>query len=143
MQNGEIVGTPKDPSGGWLLVTGKEFQDLQMYASVKCAAGCKAGYLMRAEKTADGGMKGILMSLTKGDLVPYLVKIDAQGKELNREALPAPAGRGGGGGGAAGGGAGAAAAAGGGCCAGAGGAPASAAAGPAPQPPPATTRRPA
>src|SRR5580765_7604144 len=75
--NGEIVGTPKDPSGGWLLVTGKEFQDLQIYASVKCAAGCKAGYLMRAEKTADGGMKGILMSLTENDLVPYMVKIDA------------------------------------------------------------------
>src|SRR4051794_14518634 len=58
--NGEIVGTPKDASGGWLLVDGKEFQDLQIYASVKCAAGCKAGYLMRAEKTPDGGMKGVL-----------------------------------------------------------------------------------
>ena len=56
VQNGEIVGTPKDASGGWLLVDGKEFQDLQLYASVKCAAGCKAGYLLRAEKTADGGM---------------------------------------------------------------------------------------
>src|SRR6478672_3140225 len=91
VQNGEIVGTPKDASGGWLLVDGKEFQDLQLYASVKCAAGCKAGYLMRAEKTSDGGMKGILMSLTEGDLVPYMVKIDAQGKEISREALPAPA----------------------------------------------------
>ena len=101
VQNGEIVGTPKDASGGWLLVNAKEFQDLQMYASVKCAAGCKAGFLMRAEKTADGGMKGILMSLTEGDTVPYLVKIDKAGKEISREALPAPAGRGGGGGGAA------------------------------------------
>src|SRR5215471_1694191 len=50
--NGEIVGTPKDPSGGWLLVDGKGLQDLQMYASVKCVSGCKAGFLMRAEKTA-------------------------------------------------------------------------------------------
>ena len=37
VQNGEIVGTPKDASGGWLLLDGKEFQDTQMYASVKCA----------------------------------------------------------------------------------------------------------
>ena len=106
VQNGEIVGTPKDSSGGWLLLDGKEFQDTQMYASVKCVAPCKAGFVMRAEKTPDGGMKGILMSVTENDLVPYLVKIDASGKELSREPLPAPAGRGGGGGGGrAGGGA--------------------------------------
>ncbi len=106
IQNGEIVGTPKDVSGGWLLLDGKEFQDTQIYASVKCVSGCKAGFLMRAEKTPDGGMKGILMSVTEGDLVPYMVKVDASGKELSREALPAPAGRGGRGGGARGGGGG-------------------------------------
>src|ERR1019366_2582222 len=58
-QNGEIVGTPKNAGGGWLLLDGKEFQDTQVFASVKCSAGCKAGFLMRAEKTPDGGMKGI------------------------------------------------------------------------------------
>src|SRR5262245_27236607 len=93
VQNGEIVGTPKDAGGGWLLLDGKEFQDTQIYASVKCVTGCKAGILMRAEKTPDGGMKGVLMSVTENDLVPYLVKIDSTGKELSREALPAPAGR--------------------------------------------------
>ncbi|HMF41528.1 MAG TPA: FG-GAP-like repeat-containing protein, partial [Polyangia bacterium] len=105
--NGEIVGTPKDANGGWLLLDGKGFQDTQMYASVKCTAGCKAGFLMRAEKTPDGGMKGVLMSVTENDLVPYMVKIDAQGKEISREALQPGAGRagGGGGGGRAGGGA--------------------------------------
>ena len=102
---GEIIGTPKDAGGGWLLVDGKEFQDLQIYASVKCAAGCKAGYLMRAEKTPDGGLKGILMSLTEGDLLPYMVTIDAQGREVSREVLAAPAGRAGGAGGGAGAGA--------------------------------------
>ena len=61
-----------------------------MYASVKCRAGCKAGILMRAEKTPDGGMKGILMSVTEDDLVPYLVKIDGSGKEISREALRRP-----------------------------------------------------
>ena len=51
-----------------------------------CAAGCKAGLLLRAEKTADGGLKGVLMSLNEGDLVPYLVKLDATGKERVVEA---------------------------------------------------------
>src|SRR5918999_1288729 len=78
IENGEIVGKPKDATGGWLLVEGKEFQNLQMFATVKCIAGCKAGFLMRGEKPADGGMKGVLMSVTENDLVPYLVKIDAQ-----------------------------------------------------------------
>ena len=104
VQNGEIVGTPRNPAGGWLLVDGKEFQDLQVFADVTCTGGCKAGILMRAEKMADGGMKGILMSLNDGDLQPYLVKIDASGKEISREVIPAPAGRAGGGGGAAPGG---------------------------------------
>jgi hypothetical protein len=96
VQNGEIVGTPKNPGGGWLLLDGKAFQDTQMYASVKCAGGCRAGMLMRAGKTPEGGLKGVLMSLTEDDLVPYMVTIDAQGREISREALPPlPPGRGG------------------------------------------------
>src|SRR5262245_24461206 len=31
VQNGEIVGTPKDANGGWLLLDAKGFQDTQMY----------------------------------------------------------------------------------------------------------------
>jgi hypothetical protein len=102
VENGEIVGTPKDAAGGWLLVDARSFQDTQVYASVKCAAPCKAGFLMRAEKTADGGMKGVLMSVTEGDLNAYAVKLDAQGKEISRETLQPGAGRGGGGGGGGG-----------------------------------------
>jgi hypothetical protein len=101
VQNGEIIGTPKDPSGGWLLVDAKGFQDTQMYASVKCVAGCKAGFLMRAEKTPDGAMKGVLMSVSDADQASYMVKMDAQGKEISREPLVAGAGRAGGGGGGA------------------------------------------
>src|SRR6185503_11965395 len=90
VENGEIVGRPSAATGGWLLVDGKEFQNLQLYASVKCVGGCRAGFLMRAEKQPDGGMKGILMSVTENDLVPYIVTIDGQGKEISREPLPAP-----------------------------------------------------
>lgn len=91
VENAEIVGRPSAATGGWLLVEGKEFQNLQLYASVKCVSGCKAGFLLRAEKQPDGGIKGILMSVTENDLVPYIVTIDAQGKEISREPLPAPA----------------------------------------------------
>jgi hypothetical protein len=101
-QNGEIVGTPKSPEGGWLLVN-KSFQDVAIFANVTCSAPCKAGVLLRAEKTADGGMKGVFVSLTEGDVGPFAITLDAQGRQLSTEALPA-GGRGGGGGGRAGGG---------------------------------------
>ena len=92
--NGEIIGTPKQPGGGWLVLD-KPFQDVAVFTNVTCTGGCKAGVLLRAEKTAEG-MKGIYVSLTAGDLVSYAVTLDAQGKETGRTQLQ-PAGRGGGG----------------------------------------------
>ena len=89
VQNGAIVGTPTSPGGGWLLLDGKAFQDTQIYANIACTGGCRAGILMRAEKTPDGGIKGILMSVTENDLIPYMVEFDRSGKELSRVALPA------------------------------------------------------
>jgi hypothetical protein len=89
-QNGEIVGTPR--TGGWLVLD-RGYQDVAFYSSFRCAAGCKSGVLLRAEKTADGGMKGIFVSLVDGDLASYRVAIDAQGRETSRERLR-PAGGG-------------------------------------------------
>jgi Domain of Unknown Function (DUF1080)/FG-GAP-like repeat len=102
-ENGEIVGTPKQPGGGWLVLD-KSFQDVAVFTNVTCTGGCKAGVLLRAEKTPNG-LKGIYVSLTEGDLVSYAVQIDPQGKEVQRTQLQ-PAGRGGGGRGGAGRGAG-------------------------------------
>ena len=56
VENAEIVGRPSAATGGWLLVDGKDFQNLQLYASVKCVGGCKAGFLLRAEQQPDGGL---------------------------------------------------------------------------------------
>jgi hypothetical protein len=106
--NGEIVGTPKTPAGGWLVLN-KSFEDVGVFSNITCDAGCKAGILLRAEKTSDGGMKGILLQIENGELKSFAVKIDAQGTETQRDALP-PGGRGGRGagpGGARAGGAGA------------------------------------
>lgn len=104
-QNGELVGTAKPGgSGGWLVMD-KSFQDVQLYASYRCTGACTSGVLLRAQKTPDGGMTGVYVSLTEGDTASYAITIDASGKELTRERLAAPAGRGGGGGGGGGGGA--------------------------------------
>ncbi len=85
-ENGEIAGKP-GAGGGWLILD-KSYQDLQFYAEYKCTGGCVTGLLMRAEKTSDGGMKGVYVSLsdTTGgmeNLAGYDVTIDAQGKIVN------------------------------------------------------------
>jgi 3-keto-disaccharide hydrolase/FG-GAP-like repeat len=106
-QNGELVGTAKPgTSGGWLVMD-KSFQDVQLYANYRCTGDCKSGVLLRAQKTPDGGMTGVFVSLTEGDTGVYSVTLDSSGKETARDQITAP-GRGGGGrrGAAAGGGAG-------------------------------------
>jgi hypothetical protein len=99
-QNGELVGTAKAGGNGGWLVMDKSFQDVQLYASYRCTGACTSGVLVRGQKTADGGMSGVFVSLTEGDTASYAVTIDVNGKELTRERLAPPAGRGGGGGGA-------------------------------------------
>lgn len=101
-QNGEIVGTPKQPAGGWLMLD-RSYQDVGFYASFRCMAGCRTGVLLRAEKTADG-LKGVFVALSDGDRAPgeapvpvteqggtgiasYALTLDARGKELKRERL--------------------------------------------------------
>src|SRR5215218_6106141 len=78
--NGEITGTGK----GWLMFD-KSYQDIALEATWRCTGECQAGILVRAEKTPDGGMKGVYISLTAGDLVSYHVTLDAEGNEMSRE----------------------------------------------------------
>ena len=89
-ENGELIGTPKSASGGWLVLD-KSYQDVEFYASFRCTGDCQTGVLLRAQKT-ENGMKGIYVSLTKGDLASYRVTLDAQGRELSREKLGTAAG---------------------------------------------------
>ncbi len=39
-ENGEIIGTPTAPEGGWLLLD-KGYQDVQFAASYRCAPGAR------------------------------------------------------------------------------------------------------
>lgn len=85
-ENGEIIGTPKQPGGGWLVLD-RSYQDVGFYASLKCEGNCKTGLLLRAEKTPQGGMKGVFVSLSEGDVASYALTLDAQGHELKRDKL--------------------------------------------------------
>lgn len=84
VQGGEYVGSaePGGP-GGWLVLD-KAYQELQLFAGVKCADPCRAGVLIRATTTADGGLKGTFVSLAASDLAAYTVTIDARGREVAR-----------------------------------------------------------
>jgi hypothetical protein len=87
--DGEIAGTPKSEGGGWLVLD-RGYQDVEFAASFRCTGACKAGVLLRAEKTNDG-MKGVYVSLTEGDVASYNLILDAQGNEISRSKMdPGP-----------------------------------------------------
>ena len=85
LDNGEAVGTPSQSAGGWLVLD-RSLQDVAFFASFKCTQGCETGVLLRAEKTP-GGMKGIYVSLTGGEVGSHRVTLDTQGRILTRDAL--------------------------------------------------------
>ena len=85
-QDGVLIGkAAPGGSGGWLMLD-RSFQDIGFYTSFRCTAGCTAGVLLRAEKTAQG-FKGIYVSLSPGDVASYRLVLDSQGRELQREKL--------------------------------------------------------
>ena len=83
--NGEIIGTPQSPAGGWLILD-KSFQDVEVGFDFQMPSGAKTGLLLRAEKTPSG-TKGVYVSLSEGEQGAYAVTLDANGKELTRERL--------------------------------------------------------
>ena len=91
-QNGELVGAAKPgTAGGWLIMD-KSFQDVRLFANYRCTGECRSGVLLRARRTSDGGLRGVFVSLTDGEVGSYSVTLDAQGRETGRERLVAPAG---------------------------------------------------
>ncbi len=85
--NGQISATPKRETGGWLVLD-HGYQDVEFSAAIRCTGACKAGVLLRAEKTVQG-MKGTYVSLTDGDVAAYDLTLDAQGNEISRTKLAA------------------------------------------------------
>ncbi len=83
-ENGEIIGVPQSPEGGWL-VFDKGYQDIELSTEIRCADQCDAGILLRAEKTSDGGWKGVYVPLGGGGA--FDLTLSAEGKESNRAPL--------------------------------------------------------
>jgi len=83
-ENGEIVGVPKTPEGGWLILD-KPLQDTQFASTFRCTGGCKAGVMLRVESTAEG-MRGVYVALPEGEnpAGSFALKLDSQGHELGR-----------------------------------------------------------
>ncbi|MBV8729953.1 MAG: DUF1080 domain-containing protein, partial [Acidobacteriia bacterium] len=86
-ENGEIVGTPRTPDGGWLILD-RPLQDVQFASTFRCSVGCRAGVMLRTQMTEDG-IQGVYVALPDGQnpAGSFALKLDAQGHELKREAL--------------------------------------------------------
>jgi hypothetical protein len=71
-------------------VSDKKFQDVRLFSRLRCDDTCDAGILFRAEKTSDGGLHGIYVSISGKDLDCYELWTDANGKETKRTKLAPP-----------------------------------------------------
>ncbi len=87
-KDGEITGTPTQTNGGWLVLD-KGYQDLQMTVSYQAGEQARAGVLLRAEKTPEGGLQGILVAFG-GDAGSYNIVLDAEGREISRTNMLGP-----------------------------------------------------
>ena len=84
--DGIVTGKPRRGEGGWLM-SDLSLTDLAFYTQVQCTGACRAGILMRAEKQADGTIKGIYVALSDADRGLYAVTLNAAGVELTRSRL--------------------------------------------------------
>ena len=85
-QNGELIGRAKPgAAGGWLFLD-SAYQDIGFHSLFSLTENNESGVLFRIQKTAEG-MKGIFLSVKKGEVASYEVALDGQGKELRREKL--------------------------------------------------------
>ncbi|MBV9442611.1 MAG: VCBS repeat-containing protein, partial [Acidobacteriaceae bacterium] len=84
--DGEITASLRDQQGGWLMLK-RSYQDVEFYTEFRCGGECEVGILLRAEKTADQGLKGVYVSLSPGDLDSYDVTLSPEGKIVNRTRL--------------------------------------------------------
>jgi hypothetical protein len=83
VENGEIVGKPTAPGGGWLVLD-KSFQDVGLYVEFRCSGGCKTGVLFRETKSSKG-TKGTFVDLADPDIQGYSIAVGADGSIGSRE----------------------------------------------------------
>lgn len=83
VDDGVVTGRPTKPSGGWLLLD-KDMSNVGFYSRILCTDDCRAGVLLRAEATSDGGLKGIYVAFSDGEKGIYALALDARGREISR-----------------------------------------------------------
>ena len=89
--NGVITGSASSGGSGWLVMK-DSLQDVSVYTEFRREGDCETGVLLRSEKTADGGLKGIYVSLSEPGLPAYAVTVGNDGAILQRDKLPAGGG---------------------------------------------------
>ena len=90
LTNGELIGTPKGASGGWLVLD-RSYQDVGLFVEYRCTGGCQTGVMFRAQRSGSG-LKGTYVDLSDPETKTYTATADAEGKIVSRE--PARAGGG-------------------------------------------------
>ncbi len=86
-ENGEIVGTPRSPAGGWLILD-RPLQDVEFASTYRCTGGCRTGVMVRSQSTPEG-IRGVYVALPDGQdpAGSFALSLDSQGHELKREPL--------------------------------------------------------
>ena len=82
-ENGEIVGKPTAPGGGWLVLD-KPYQDVGVYVEYKYTSGCQTGVLFRETKD-DSGTKGSYVDLSDPQIPTYSVTVAPDGAITSRD----------------------------------------------------------
>ena len=80
------MGRPARGASGWLVLPAG-LANLAGYTEFRCDGDCAAGILFRAEATAGGGLRGVLLSSAPAGGGAFAVEIDAQGRETARTPL--------------------------------------------------------
>ena len=65
------------------------YEEVALFTRFLCCHLCDAGLLFRVEETR-AGIKGIFVSLQEGELLPYRVTLDVQGRITSREVATMP-----------------------------------------------------
>lgn len=94
VNDGVVTGRPRTPAGGWLILD-RNMANVGFYSKVLCTNACRAGVLLRAEATPEGGLKGIFVSFDDSDQGLYALTLDAQGNEVSRSEVQEGQSRGG------------------------------------------------
>ena len=85
--DGIVTAHPKTAAGGWLLFD-RPMANVGVFSQILCPGDCEAGILLRAQKTPDGGLKGIYVSMSTANRGIFVLTTDAEGREVSRTAIP-------------------------------------------------------